>query len=274
MKPIFEYNLLSTVRRKSNKLRRTEIQKTYDINHNFSEFLDLFSVENAIDNLYEQFVKSELKDRSPNDIFSAYIESDKLSKPIYICPRIVSRFNKEDFLDAIFTVCQSNKDFLLNGKFKMIISITHSITGTASERPAYPRTVEETSKAKKSVVSIKNNDKACGYLAIFLSIFYLKMESKADKDKWKRFITSQNIEFRREVSSWANRLQIDMRIPLSMQIVNVIQEKLGKDYSINIIDKFSRNRLYKGSHSARNQIYLEYEECKQNRRRWGHYNMI
>ena len=93
----------------SKKLKRKTNKTTFQIDHNFGVFSDLFLIENNVDNLYAEFMSKQLEDVNDNDLVSLSIDHENLNgKPIFISPQHKKNFDKHSFFNAIYEISQSN----------------------------------------------------------------------------------------------------------------------------------------------------------------------
>ena len=126
--PQLQYELIQEPHmRKSKRFRRSETVIGYRLKHNIGAFANPFEVSEAIDGVFEEIMHPHLDQAGDNDLVSVGIQSANLTTDIFLPPRKKAAFRREDFLDTIFNIAQSNDKFLINGEFEITILVTKTL---------------------------------------------------------------------------------------------------------------------------------------------------
>ena len=154
------------------KFQRTERHAQFIIEHHFDNTTDLIDYKDAIDSAFENAIRPLLRDAQPNDLYSVCIEHEELNPSLYIGYHRVKNFDKKQFLDRLFKITQSNTKFLLGGVLKVRIVIVRQMIGGGGEgrNKRAVKSYKEYAKNAKSIITIKNENNACGYIAIAIGI--------------------------------------------------------------------------------------------------------
>lgn len=143
------------------RFHRAEYNFDIGISHNLNHLLpNLLVAANEINEAYQQMTRPILLNYTPNDFYSVYIIHTSLKhKPIFIETKTIAQFNKQDFLNKIHNVSQSNDQFLLNGELKLTVMVTKDVAGAGGQRKykSAPRTLEKKRRDRRSLIIIKNN---------------------------------------------------------------------------------------------------------------------
>ncbi|MDI9312027.1 MAG: DNA polymerase [Limnohabitans sp.] len=245
------------------RFHRKIIKTEYKIEHNLSTIPDLFKVENEIDDAFNNAVNDVIQNANQMDVISIKIFHDELNQPIYI-NRKKKFLKKEDFLNAIYKVSQSDKSFLLDGVIRMDVGITEQIIGKGKLCTKKIMTISEYRNKKKSLIKIKNNDSMCGFIAIAVAL-QLKICTPLERKSIIR--NTRNAQF-----MLANQLLSNLNLPLYSEL-NILNIDKVSEYLSNlvppvqmiIVNGHSRTIDYKSSFNEE-KIYLElYNQ---------HYNII
>lgn len=258
----FDWKLLQESKRSSKKFLLDRFLKTFEIKHNLKKFNNLFDLEDAIDDMYEKMMHEELKKFDPDDLYSCYIRNNDLNSDIFIPYRKIKNFDKQDFLNNIFEVAQSNKAFLLDGKLEVELSITKTMKGNGKVKP--PRTIKDFRKKELSTVII-NTEKNCFWKALVLCI---AKYNKEPKEIWLRLLRDSHLELTYRAKEMCDYLQGKWNHPVTLDMIKEYQDKLSPHWSLNIIDQGNRhNRLFGGILTGKN-VFLEYDTI------FHHFNCI
>jgi hypothetical protein len=128
--------------------------------------------QQQIDDSYEAAVKQFISGYPEDYLYSAKLEHENLSKPIYLHPQRIGSFEKTRFLDKVFMVSQSNQEFLINGQLNVEVVIYRRVVGTGRRTTKTPQTYDEEKNKKTSIIVVKNNGK------YMIKINYLYFETK------------------------------------------------------------------------------------------------
>jgi len=112
--PIFNISRLAHNESYNERFHSKKVTSTLRIEHNLSDYLDIFKVENEIDTIFQMFFEEHTQDAANDDIVSMTIKHEHLDTPIYIHAR-KKHWDGQDFLNKIFQVSQSNTQFILDG---------------------------------------------------------------------------------------------------------------------------------------------------------------
>ena len=119
----------TVITRRSRTFNRIETVKRYGIKHNIGACSSALDLEVDVDNFYRQFLDETLSDAQPRDIYSVYINSDTLQRPIFLHHSRVESPDYEAFLNALYEVSQSNSSFLTHGEHTLQVNIVHCVRG-------------------------------------------------------------------------------------------------------------------------------------------------
>jgi len=112
----------------NDRFMRHKFTSNFTVKHNMSNFENLFEVEAGVDRFYDEFMTRKLNSVDPEAFVSVTIDHEELNgKPIYVPPFQKMNYEKESFFNSLYTVAQSNKSFLLNGEFRIIVNITKPV---------------------------------------------------------------------------------------------------------------------------------------------------
>lgn len=248
----------------SRSLRRSTTLAQYTVNHNLNDFTTTADVEKAIDSAVSNVFEDYLQNANPDDYISAYIHHSELNNPIYMVPQRVSNFNPGEFADAIDRVMQSNQLFVLDGELTLEVNLQRNISGGARLPKKLPLSDKERSFRSKSVVTIKNNDRSCGYRAIFVAIRYLelgvcnKAKDKSVNPLWQKVYKPGPTQTN-GAQSIAQKAGFNMAIDeLNFERCKVVQEKvLGNTYQLIVFDGLSRKRVFAGKSTGK-PLFIEH----------------
>ena len=237
------------------KFKRTERRVVFKIEHNFKNFSTLKQYEEAIDTAFENAVRPLLNNSNPDDIFSAYIEHEKLHPSVYIGYQKVRAFDKHAFLNKLYAIAQSNTKFLLDGALKVRVAIIRIVVGSGRTKRAINS--YDHIKKLKSVIKIRNNNNACGYIAIAVGIKYHEWNVAADlkQRRWKNLREySPNMEHLGEAFCNEYNLPINEELTLEM-LTDRVQPQLEGQYQIIVINYVDGSQLFVGP-DCEKVIYL------------------
>ena len=132
----------------------------------------------------------------------------------------VSEYNISDVFERMYKVSNSHKSFLAEGIFEITLTLIGNVKGRGLSTRA-PKTIEQNSHSKRSVVVIKNRDNSCGYRALFVAKY--KFDNPNSKDyKWKCIIRDIGQDQYKGALNLANNAGIKWDTPVN----NEIWEKL------------------------------------------------
>jgi hypothetical protein len=125
--PVFEFTLVSrNPNRTSAKLRRTSLQSVYEVKHNFGEYRDLLEVGERVDDLFEAMVEPMLNEVDEDDYVSVEVQHKDIQNPIYMSYRKKLAFEKQQFVNSVYAVSQSNRYVLIESIPVQIKQFIHS----------------------------------------------------------------------------------------------------------------------------------------------------
>ena len=259
--PNFSYQI-NEIQTTKNKLRRYQFYKQFRIDHNLSNFNNLYSALIGINKLIEELYDPILKQHNLEDIISSNIYSKSLGYNIFIPPVKIKNFNSEHFINSIDLVIQSNNKFIFDKYLEITIAVTKNISGSGKA----PSSKTNRAQRKTSIVEIKGN-KACAFKAIAVCKFYIDNKNKPK-------ISKEYIHIKRNVYDLQSKLALDIATqcglqynkPVTFNELLCIQNHF-KNYQLMVINGNNKKEiLFKGTTDAKNKIYIEHYN--------DHYNSI
>ena len=245
------------------RFKRKVKRITFKLKHNFNEFSDLFTVNNEINDFFQNLVENLTEEAKDDDLISVCIGNKEMTKPIYIPSKKKINFNTKLIFDRIEKFSQSFRDFLFDGELEFEIFITENIFGRGfKSNKKSPKSLTELSHNKRSVIKIHNNDNSCGLRALYVSKYFF--ENSRDEN-WDRVIKNR---FNMQVNGakyLAKLAQINMSEPISRESWDRIQKSI-ENYQIRIIDARNKKNLIFDGPRQDKRLYIEYND--------DHYNSI
>ncbi|MDI9312736.1 MAG: DNA polymerase [Limnohabitans sp.] len=209
MSSFIEFIELNSSTATHHRFHRKVTNTQFKIKHNLSTIPDLFSIEEEIDNTFFSAINKIIKNSHDLDVISITITHDNLSSPIYINRR-KNLLKKEDFLNSLIKVSQSDKTFLLDGVINMKVGITEHIHGKGKVSFKKIMTIHDYRKQKKCIIKIKNNDSRCGFIAINMA---LKLMNCSTNERRQLIRNNYNIQ-----NKLADDLLIKLNLPLNSEL--------------------------------------------------------
>jgi len=157
--PIFNIRQLTHSETNNDRFHYKRILSSFQIEHNFNDYLDIFKVETEIDGIFQLFFEEYTQEAGNDDVISMTVKHEFLDTPIYIHAK-KKNWSCEDFLNKIFQVSQSNTQFIMNGKLDIELIIVKKIDGSGKRKA--PQSVGDYRRNKRSLVVIQNLDRSCG----------------------------------------------------------------------------------------------------------------
>ena len=251
------------------KFKRHELKGKFEITHNFGAFSDLFQIEKNIDQMFAQFMNTQLLNFDENDRVSVKINHSQLNgRYLYIPPFKKKNFNEESFFNALYEVAQSNASFLITGEMLLEVNVMKAIVGSGKTAKA-PITNEEKLNNARSVVEVKNDDNGCAFYAITIAIKKIEIP-KSDVYEWQ--CIRRNTNKMQEIFAYelAKKCGFDLKKPIGIDDFKKIQTKLN--YQLIVVDgKNKYNRLFVGEPIRNEKIYILHREKLLNK---FHYDAI
>lgn len=269
----------------SEKFMRDVHRSAHILNHNLHATTDLRQIDDLISGLFQELVEPIIRPYNDNDYVSIQANHFELEAgPIYISYRKKKQMRYEDFVETIASVSQSNKTFLIDGQMELIVRIVRNMRGGSHKRNVAVKTLEELYANKRSVVTIKNNSNACGYLALTLGMWLLKhpetvlASNKKKRRKFDELHKDKNGELiamaERDFGSWGG-MGFDLDEEMATEDLKIIQESYKNEFQIivirrptNAVDSKVLNKYFSGDSTATEKVILEYVECDK------HYNLV
>ena len=249
------------------RFKRIAKRAVFRVEHNFKDFKDLHSYEEKIDNAFESAVLPMLHNASPDDLFSASVEHESLTPSIYMGFQKVRNFDKKAFLNKLYAIAQSNTAFLLDGSLIVKVSIIRPIVA-AGWRKGSIKTYDDM-KFKRSIFTVKNQNKACGYIAIAVGIKFHEWNVASDYNQ-RRWINLRdygpNQERLGEEFCNAYNFPVNEELTIGM-IADRVQPAIAHEYQIIVINFPNGTQLFIGPDREK-VIYLCYYEER------NHFNLI
>lgn len=262
------------------KFRYSEKTVLLKVSHNLATIRDIFSVAPAIDNLGDKIIRPHIQGLKTTDVVSVTICHDDLHREhfgdIYMNFK-AGRYDKENFGNHIFQVCQSNSSFLLDGVLRVQIAIFKDTSGSGGHASNNPRTLEEKLKKMTSIVSVNRDDHMCGYRAFVLGRYAIDHRNDADFAKnWDAYCR-ERVRFIRDQLTDLKSDGIDISVPLDNEGFRKIDETYS-DYQL-VVFAVSDGEQLKNARLAfkangdyeRKRIVLLLVEGKEG---YGHYYLV
>ena len=257
---------------KSSKFHREERRLLVRLKHNMVDFANVFKAEVQVNQDIRQIVSLLTSDVTDNDFVTFYINHRELNQSLFIRPCRKKNFNSQSFLDAIATVSQSNKSFLIDGQLEMTIGIVSDIIG-GGKRSNKLQTEDELLKAKMSVIYIKDDgDNSCFWRALAIGMF---------ESNNKNLTSSKRQTYRRglEHKVDAAKLAADCKLHYSDAVNSSQFGNISATLEINLVvvhNGESKRRIYpklgKDIDNSKKTIILVYTENGESK--IGHFHVI
>ncbi|XP_074602569.1 uncharacterized protein LOC141856202 [Brevipalpus obovatus] len=185
--PVIEFvrdDSLPEIVRRSRTFHRSEIIRKYRVKHNLSMCTTPLDVEVDKDNFYRQLLNDVLSHSEPRDIYSVYINSETLSRPIFIHPSRVENRDNEAFLNALYEISQSNPSFLTHGELSIQVDLVKSIRG-GGRCPKAPQSSDaKRTKMTRSLVILDSSVGFCFLRALAMCIYHKEQYSSTSRRQW------------------------------------------------------------------------------------------
>ena len=260
---------LPVITRRSSTFHRSETVKRYLIKHNLANCTSPLDVEIDVDNFYRNFLTESLMDANSRDIYSVYVSSESLPRPIFLHHCRIESPDYEALLNALYEVSQSNSSFLTHGELVMQVNIVKSLRGGGKSTKAPISNEEKRKKMTHSLVIIGSSVGYCFLRALALCIYHKESYASDQRKKW---ITIKNSEQKQLelVQLLVDKYGIEKKEIVDLDDIITIQ-RMVHDYRSVIIDRNNwRNIIYKGESGSQN-VYIELDPCSSS---IGHYNPI
>lgn len=267
--PIFTWTEIQPARvTKFSKFFKVSHQRQFKVEHNLQNFTNLFDIEEEMDSKFEGLVTPVISNASPNDIVFIGIANKDLNYDIFIPPCKVRRFDKQQFLNSIYEVVQSNAKFLLDGLLDVTVSVVTSVRGSGKKAPELrPDFV----KRKRSIIPIYTTDEergSCGWKAIFLGMKLADGVSK-NASLWEKYRLDRRSITTEGAIELARTCGFHYTDPLSADSYVHVQSILNPKYCLAIIGAETKSKIFYDPDGVGELICLEYETAE-----GGHYNLI
>jgi DNA polymerase type B, organellar and viral len=267
--PVFEFTLVSrNPKRTSEKLRRTSQQNVYHVKHNLAEYVDLLEVGERIDDLFFQMVEPMLEEVDEDDLVSVEVQHEDVQNPIYMSYRKKSAFDKQQFVNSVYAVSQSNQTFLLDGLLTVEVNVVKNLKGGGrnTKKNGAPRKTTDVMKQKTSLVTISNNDQACFWRAFATCLFWQEQHT----DNERRYFRRDNAQ-RQTKAAWplCQKVGMDINNPVSSCDFQKIADCFP-EYQLIIVGRDGKTKLFCGP-KAPKEVVLEFTEDEDGD---GHFNAI
>ncbi|XP_074604152.1 uncharacterized protein LOC141857561 [Brevipalpus obovatus] len=277
--PALSFNLLNRYEIPHNRtFHRRQWESKYSLKHNLASFVDLTSVSEAIDDFYSAFMEEYLNEAMFSDRITVAIDHHSLNPPIYI-NFLRKDFNREAFSERLKALTQSNRDLLEDGDISVTVRLIKNIGGEGGDLNRMriaPKTLNDRTREKQSVVEIKNTDNLCGLRAILLG--KLRVDefdgSPASKRKWKahRQKVHTDGDYRNLAFNLSQSIGLDPSKKLRIGDLDKVQQHLGDNYRIIVVNAQNMRKVY-SSPPAPKVIFLElYPDDEEDTT--GQYNLI
>ncbi len=172
--PIISFDhVLSHPVERHRRFNQTILRHEYIVRHNLTSDSDFFSVSSEIDIAFSNLIRDITEDQR-----SAYIHHDELNNAVFLVPTRVSNFIGQCFLDAVFKISQSNRRFLMDGKFDLEISITEPLHSMGYNPIT---TIQQRLENKRSIYRIRTSDNTCVPRALVVARFYTEPQNQTNR---------------------------------------------------------------------------------------------
>lgn len=254
---------------------RRQWESTFTLRHNLSSFADLPLISNRIDDFYEIFMSEFLNEAMPTDRITVSINHHSINPPIYI-NFLRKDFKRDDFSDRLKAVAQSNRNLLEDGEIAISVRLVKDIGGQGRRNVA-PKTADQRSADKLSVIQLKNTDNLCGLRAIMLGKLMVDEYDTVEKRKatlWhtKKRSVHTGYFFRDKALAVCYAVGLDPLSTLRISDLPKVQQHLGDEYRIVVVDRYTYSKVF-CSPPAPKLICLELIPDVQ-KEDTGHYNLI
>ena len=260
---------LPVITKRSSTFHRSEIIKRYLIKHNLATCTSPLDVEIDVDNFYRSFLTESLAGAGPRDIYSVYINSESLPRPIFLHHCRVESPDYDALLNVLYEISQSNSSFLTHGELVMQVNIVKSLRGGGKTTKAPVSNDERKKKMTHSLVVIESSVGYCFLRALALCIYHKESYVSAQRKKWLAIRNSEQKQLEL-IQLLVDRYGIEKKEIVDLDDIFTIQ-RMVHDYKLIVIDRNNwRNIIYKGDCGAQN-LYIEFDSCGSD---IGHYNPI
>jgi len=247
-----------------NKFNRVEFKTNFRIKHNISLEPNLFNIEKEFETEIRNLLKEILLKAEDDDYMTISLIHNDMETPIFIAPQKVRNYDYTKIFKRIQKIAQSFKMYLASGEFELVVGITKTPMGSG-RIPKAPKTIDEISKNKKSIVSIKNYDNTCGIRALFISKYHFDNRYNLNRNEWRQIIGKNDLKLKIYAKRLAEMIGIKFNTKVGPEEWKFIQSKLI-NYQIFVIDALNKyNFIFKGPNNVQ-KIYIEYYN--------NHYNSI
>ena len=259
----------------SQKLKRTEYPTLLNLEHNLKKFIDISTVYDEINNLFEDAVREDVEKADDNDIVNICIHHENLETPLYITNARKKNIRYDKIAKKLNAVEQSERgsDFLATNRLEVHVTIIKAITGSGRSSKA-PYTVARQNNNKTSVINIRNygndSEHSCFWNALATAAYYLSVfESDPQRSvKLRRF--RDNTGRCQEKSGQQLAIQCSLEYNRAVNahqfrdIQNCIQQKLV------IVCAMTNGPLFRGNRKNDEIVVLAHSEKNE----VGHYDAI
>ena len=142
--------------------------------------------------MFEEVIQRGAEDYPGDAIARMYINVEGLNHPIIVRPRPLHEMTAEAVLEAIMAVLQSNESIAVTEAFTIQLGIAQFAKGGRRRRIL---NLEDDTRAKKSIVTIRNDDQLCFARALAVCLAKLDvLNAQNDAAKKKAVRVYNNIK--------------------------------------------------------------------------------
>lgn len=181
--PIFE--VTSRVRLNQSEMpefRRTEENILLMIKHNLQRQDIVLGIDSELSRLFMNIMSPYLNKCNDEDHLAVTMNFEQLTVPIFIFSK-KANFDSSALLKQLYAIAQSKKGNFLSGQLYVKVAIIRASSrpqmsgnGRHGKKSGAPRSLDEQSYLKNSVIQIENKDNSCGFRAIAVGMhFHLKV---------------------------------------------------------------------------------------------------
>ena len=249
------------------RFNRRVYKSHFRLQHNLAT-VDILAVGDAIDRLFRDFMSPFLTQAEAHDQVSVTVRQSSI-REIFISYR-KANFDIQEFANRLESLqqSQSGDSFLLTGQLDIEVAITKKISGSgrgikSNNRNKAPVSVSDLSRIKRSIVTINNDDNACGYWAIALAKYHASGPATKDWDLVKKNRAGRLESMARLLCTTAG---VEYDTPMDRDSMAKIDQSLKPEFKITVVDAANKwNRIFVGQ-DAPQELFIELNE--------NHYNTI
>ena len=248
--------------KRSEKFKMTEKSITFQIKNNLYSVVNLFQIKEELIDKFNELINELKQNEDPNNFINIEINTPKLNNSIFIGQQKIKDFDKDR--DIIFNrinkYIQSAKEFFIDGIIDLRVIIVENIRGVGAKKNQLrkaPKTKEEISTNKRSVVMIKNDDNLCAFRAFFVSMYHYENKNGMNEKEWKSIRQDRRKLQTKGGLDIARKCALENCEAVGNEEWNIIQQNFPQ-YQIRVIDGSMKDNIIFSGPENRNKIFIEY----------------